>query len=162
MKTFKQTKIQRKKYYITHKIYMKKHPWLQHFYDAKRRCIKKNRKDYPRYGGKGIKFLMTTKEFKYLWFRDKANSMLKASIDRINSKGNYELDNCRFIENKENGARSKRKNILQKSILGVKIREWNSIKEIHDVLGHDISNLSEAINKHRIAYDFRWEEIKNE
>jgi hypothetical protein len=158
MKSFKSNY---QKYLKQHKQYMKEHAWLSHYYDAKRRCTKPNRKDYPRYGGKGIEFLMTPNDFKYLWFRDRAYLMKTPSIDRIDNKGNYELANCRFIEHIENGALSKRKIILQKSIFGTKIRIWKSIKSIHDILGHDLSNLSEAIRDHRIAYGFKWE-IYNE
>lgn len=159
MKTFKSHYL---KYLKKHKKYMKEHGWLSHYYDAKRRCTKSNRKDYPRYGGKGIKFLMTSEDFKFLWFRDKAYEMTKPSIDRINNKGNYELSNCRFIENVENTALSKRKRILQRTIFGVKCRIWESIKSIHDELGYDLSNLSEAIRDHRIAYDFIWEVLNEE
>lgn len=65
----------------------------------KRRCADKNNKYY---GGKGIKVLITKDELIEIWKRDKACSMQKPSIDRINSNGNYEYSNCRFIEFSEN------------------------------------------------------------
>lgn len=37
-----------------------------------------------------------------LWFRDKAYKMVKPSIDRKDANKNYTIDNCRYIELKEN------------------------------------------------------------
>jgi len=45
---------------------------------------------------------MTTKDFKFLWFRDKAYSMDKPSIDRKRSNKNYEINNCQFLELDDN------------------------------------------------------------
>ncbi len=42
----------------------------------------------------------------WLWIRDKAGKMKRPSIDRINSGGNYTLNNCRFIELSANIHRS--------------------------------------------------------
>lgn len=52
---------------------------------------------------------MTVEDFKFLWFRDRAYLMKKPSIDRINSNGHYELNNCRFIELIINQSRTKLK-----------------------------------------------------
>lgn len=144
-----------------HKEYMAAHLWLSHYYEAKRRCTKKNRKDYPRYGGRGIKFLMTTNNFKELWFRDKAYLLRQPSIDRRNSKKNYELSNCRFIEMRENTALSKRKKILQKTIFNENVRVWDSIKDISDETSCDYSHICEAIKNKREAYGFKWEVIND-
>ena len=79
-----------------------RNPWLNNYQGAKKRCENIKSKKYPRYGGRGIKFLMTMEDFKTLWFRDKAHLLKKPSIDRKNNDGNYELSNCRFIELSEN------------------------------------------------------------
>ena len=89
----------KEKYKELQKIWHKENPWAHHCYSAKTRCTNPNVKDYSRYGGKGIKFLMTVSDFRYLWLRDRAYKMEKPSIDRKNGKGNYTLKNCRFIEN---------------------------------------------------------------
>jgi len=74
-------------------------PWMPYFYGARYRC---NKKGFKNYESKGIKFLMTREDFKNLWFRDKACLMKRPSIDRKDSKGHYILENCRFIELRDN------------------------------------------------------------
>ncbi len=88
--------------------YYKLYPWRRSCYHAKSRCNNPNCCSYPRYGGKGIKFLMSVEDFKFLWFRDEAYLMKQPSIDRINNKGNYELNNCRYIELVDNSKRQHR------------------------------------------------------
>lgn len=80
-----------KKYRKEKKI---KYPWIKSYHDAKYRCTAKTQSYYK----KGRTFNMTTEEFKFLWFRDTASEMKRPSIDRINNKLGYFLDNCRFIE----------------------------------------------------------------
>ena len=82
----------------------------------------------------GIKCLITAEEIKILWFRDKAYLMKKPSIDRKDNNGNYEINNCRFIEFRENSSKSnldhpKGKTILQYDLAGNFIKEWKGIKE---------------------------------
>ena len=88
-----------KKYYRQRR---KKMPWLSSYKSAQQRCQNPKSEKYKRYGGRGIKFMLTSKEVKDLWTRDKASEMKRASIDRISNEGNYEYSNCRFIEHSEN------------------------------------------------------------
>ncbi len=46
--------------------------------------------------------LLTHGDLKFLWFRDKAYNMEHSSIDRINPQKHYTLENCRYIEYREN------------------------------------------------------------
>lgn len=85
-----------------------KNPWYSSLWGAKQRCTNKNNPGYKRYGGRGIKFLLTRKEIKSLWVKHKAKYMIKPTLDRIDNDGNYEYSNCRFIENKINGGRYNR------------------------------------------------------
>jgi len=80
----------------------KKKPWYGSYHGAVDRCSNPNHIYYKYYGGRGIKCLMKPKDFKFLWFRDKAYLMTKPSIDRKDNDGNYELTNCHFIEQVEN------------------------------------------------------------
>ena len=54
------------------------------------------------YLGRGIKNELTLNDIKSLWDRDKAEHMRQPSLDRINGDNNYTLENCRFVEMREN------------------------------------------------------------
>ena len=86
-----------------------KQPWLGCFKSAKDRCNNPNCKDYYRYGGRGIKFLLSKKETQEIWFRDKGWLLEIPSIDRIDNDGDYCFENCQFIEknlNAKKGSKS--------------------------------------------------------
>jgi hypothetical protein len=77
------------------------------YHGCRQRCNNKKLPIYHRYGGRGIKCLISKEELKALWVRDKADLMKRPSIDRIDNDGNYEFNNCRFIELSINAGRSK-------------------------------------------------------
>jgi len=98
-KCYAKNKAKRKEYKRKRDL---KYPWLISYMCAKDRCNNVNSVSYARYGGRGIKFLLTREEIKKLWFREKASSLKQPSIDKINNDGNYEYSNCQFIEFLEN------------------------------------------------------------
>ena len=79
-----------------------KSPWHWSYKCAKERCENPNNAGYKYYGGRGIKFLLTKEDVGRLWVRDNASVMKDPTIDRIDNSGNYELNNCRFIERVDN------------------------------------------------------------
>ena len=81
---------------------LKSNPVYSRFMNAKDRCTNKNNKNYIRYGGRGIQFKLTMEDLKYLWERDSATLLKDPCLDRIDNDGNYEINNCRFIERSEN------------------------------------------------------------
>jgi hypothetical protein len=95
----------KKRILLKQKEKYKNNHWLLTFSEIKRRCNNPKTKGYYRYGGRGIKCLITEEELKFLWFRDKAYLMKKPSIDRIDNDGNYCLNNCRYIERVINAKR---------------------------------------------------------
>lgn len=64
------------------------------YHEAKRRCINPNSKDYPYYGGRGIKFKFKSFEdfISHIGWRPKRS----LSLDRINNNGHYEPGNVRW------------------------------------------------------------------
>lgn len=90
-----------KKYYLSY-------PWYRFLKYLRYRCNNKNSNCYNQYGGRGIRALITPEELKQIWFRDKGYLLKKPSVDRINSNGNYEYNNCRFIELIDNCKRNQR------------------------------------------------------
>lgn len=85
------------------------YPWNISYRAARERCLNQKHKAYKYYGSRNIKFLMSRNDFKELWFRDKAYLLKHPTIDRINNNGNYEFNNCRFIEKSENTKRAQSK-----------------------------------------------------
>jgi hypothetical protein len=73
-------------------------PWLRTLAAIKQRCENSNCKAYKWYGGRGIKCQITAEELKEIWYRDKADLLECASIDRIDNDGDYTFDNCQYIE----------------------------------------------------------------
>ena len=91
----------RKEHPNYHKNYNKiyfQNGWAKAHSNINSRCNNKNHHYYK----KGIKNFLRIRDLKFLWFRDKAYLLKKASIDRINPKDNYTLENCRFIELEDN------------------------------------------------------------
>lgn len=64
------------------------------FYRARRRCIDPEYAYWPRYGGRGIKFLFKTFQQFFACLGPKPSS--DHSLDRINNDGNYAPGNCRW------------------------------------------------------------------
>jgi hypothetical protein len=75
-------------------------------YNLRSKCNNPNSQSYKYYGGKGVKCLLSLADLEFLWERDRAVQLSQPSLDRIDSNGNYELSNCRFIEHSENSRRN--------------------------------------------------------
>jgi len=82
--------------------YRNRNPWMKSHAAARQRCNNSNHSYWKNYGGRGIKYFLSVKEIKELWFRDCAFMMKRPSLDRINNDGHYEFSNCRFIEVSDN------------------------------------------------------------
>ena len=113
--------------------------------------------NYNRYGGKGIKCLITPEELKILWFRDKAYEMKKPSIDRKNSKKNYIFNNCEFIEFNKNCCKESKIIVFQYNKDKKFIKKWNFISEASRALNINKGNIGKCLkNKRKTAGGFIW------
>lgn len=96
----------------------KNRPWLLVFYTSKTKCT--NPKCH--YFKMGIKFELTKEQMRELWFKYNADNMKKPSIDRIDTTGDYTLDNTRFIELSINLKRRKKPVFNKTGLAGVSLR----------------------------------------
>jgi hypothetical protein len=78
----------------------------QIYWGLRQRCSNPRMIQYKRYGGRGIRAHIKFDEIISLWKRDNADSLKQPSLDRIDNDGNYTVENCRFIEFRENQLRS--------------------------------------------------------
>ena len=139
------------------KEFKKKFPWKRTYQIIKQRCNNPKNVSYKNYGERGIKCLITPDELKELWFRDKAYEMKKPSIDRIDNDGNYCLENCRYLELRQNKNNARIRPVIQLDKEGNFIREWESITNVSKTLKISDGNIvlcCKGINKS--AGSFKW------
>jgi hypothetical protein len=74
-------------------------PEYKAYCDARSRCLNPNRPNYSGYGGRGIKFLLTSFNEMFKDIGPRPSS--KHSLDRIDNDGNYEVGNLRWATKKE-------------------------------------------------------------
>ena len=133
------------------------YPWLFVWYDINKRCNNSKSDNYKYYGGKGVKNYLTQEELKKLWFRDKAYKMDRPSIDRIDSNGNYEINNCRFIEMNKNISRACSIAILQYDLDGNFIKEWRSATKAAQNFHGTEANIRRVLyGKSYTAFGYQW------
>lgn len=75
----------------------KQSPLYRRWMGMKRRCLNKHDKSYPRYGGAGIKICDKWLDFQGFAEDMAASFKPKLSLERLNSRGNYEPSNCTWI-----------------------------------------------------------------
>jgi hypothetical protein len=94
--------------------------------DMKNRCLNKNNKRYPSYGGRGI--LLFENWHNYVEFHNWAINngySENLTIDRIKVNGNYEPSNCKWSTQKEQANnRTNNRNITFKDQT-LTLQEWS-------------------------------------
>lgn len=107
----------------------------------KSRCCNQNNPEYHRYGGRGIticdNWLKTSKKFTE-WGLNNGYE-IGLSIDRIDTNGNYEPNNCQFITRSENVLKEKK----TMTIAGVTLR----YAELSEIIGFKSGYLNNRISR---------------
>ena len=93
--------------------------------DMKRRCDNPNRKHYERYGGRGIAYCQEWKDFSsfYKWAMENGYSE-ELTLDRINNDGNYEPNNCRWTNHKEQMNNTSRNHVISFNGKTQNLTQW--------------------------------------
>lgn len=76
-------------------------PWIITFKSLKRKCVWAKTMLYVQ---RNITYDLTIEQLKNLWFRDRADLMVKPVLHRIDNDGNYTYENCKYIEAKEHSS----------------------------------------------------------
>lgn len=102
--------------------------------DMKKRCYCKTRKDYARYGGRGItvcdEWLHNFQAF-YSWAM--ANGYKDdLTIDRIDVNGNYEPSNCRWITKYQQASNTRRNHLITYKGKTQTLTQWAREYDIPD------------------------------
>lgn len=94
------------------------------------RCINPNDRDYPRYGGKGIKVCDRWRYFENFLLDMGKPPSSSYSIDRVDVYGDYEPSNCRWATSKQQA--NNRRTTKHLTIDGVTrpLSEWSEIYKI--------------------------------
>lgn len=109
---------------------VKKHKLYRVYWRIKECCYNKNNKAYKYYGGRGIKICDEWLQYeKFLSWCLTHGYKEGLQIDRIDTNGNYEPNNCRFVNSSDNNY-NKRNNILVLYKDG-----WKTIQYIADKEG---------------------------
>lgn len=96
-RTMKEYGKNKKLFHRRHQIWANSVPWVKTYRRILSRC-----KSNPFYVKRGIKCLIRPTELKEIWKRDKAHLLKNPSVVRIDPKGHYTKDNCRYIELSDN------------------------------------------------------------
>ena len=88
--------INKKRLLIRNRIYRAQNPWMKTLFSVYKRVRGKESKE--RYFDRGICNFLTVENIKSLWYRDEANKMKKPTLHRLDNDGDYEMENCIYME----------------------------------------------------------------
>lgn len=108
------------------------------------RCSYVNDKAYSTYGGKGIKVCDEWQKFEPFYQWALANGYADdLTIDRIDNNGNYEPNNCRWVNRKTQANNRTSNRIITYNNESHTLSEWS------EILGVKYETLSARLNKYK-------------
>ena len=100
--------------------------------DMKYRCSNPNCKYFKNYGGRGIRVCSEWHEFEEFYEWSVNNGYKEGlSIDRINSDGNYEPSNCRWVDMKTQQRNRGNNRKVEYDNKNLCLTEWAEITGLH-------------------------------
>lgn len=87
------------------------------------RCHNPKRHVFPYYGGRGIKVCDRWMSFEN-FLADMGHEPEGYTLDRIDTNGNYEPDNCRWASRKEQARNTRRNNVISFNGKSLSLSEW--------------------------------------
>jgi len=133
----------------------------------KQRCFNSKRSYWKYYGGKGITVFKEWLDFKKFYDWAMANGYAEnLTIDRIDSNGDYEPDNCQWITGKENTHRAATHNFNNKILCVETGQIFDTITEASISVGlKNPSSISDALmfrkkfGQIRTAGGYTWDRV---
>jgi hypothetical protein len=98
--------------------------------DIKRRCNDPKRKDYERYGGRGIKVCERWNVFENFLADMGKKPSKKHSIERMNNDGLYEPTNCKWATTKEQNNNQRSNILITFDGQTMNMKQWSEAKGI--------------------------------
>lgn len=133
------------------------------------RCGNPRNKKYHIYGGKGVTVCDKWKTFEGFYEDNYSLYQDGLTIDRIDSSGNYCLENVRWISQKKNSSETtKRRPVIQSRISlvpskhFVEVAKWDSAKQAADALGLVAAHITATCQDKRKTHGgFNWQYESN-
>ncbi len=107
-------------------------PLYRVWIDIKSRCLNSRQKNYKHYGARGIKVCDEWKNDFLIFYKWSIENGYKEglTIDRIDTNGNYEPINCRWISQKEQCNNKRNNCIVQYKDKSLTVKEWSEVLNI--------------------------------
>ena len=95
------------------------------------RCYNENRKDYPRYGGRGIRVCQRWHKFEN-FLADMGHTQAGRSLGRIDNDKNYSPTNCEWQTSIEQGNNKVTNRILRAFGKSMTLKQWSRVINVMD------------------------------
>lgn len=118
--------------YLTQKEWLKNEDNILYkvWAGMKARCDRKNRPDYPRYGGRGISYCARWADYKN-FFLDMGNAYKKGlQLDRINNNGPYSPENCKWSTPREQNNNKRNTRLFSYKGLTYTLADWSKALKV--------------------------------
>ena len=142
------------------------------WWSMKERCYSPNNNNYPKYGAKGVTICNEWMDFDTFYTWAMTNGYKDSlTIDRVNSKGNYEPENCRWITLAENVARANAEKAKRKSrfiYYGIspsgrryEFKNASEFASAHELDGNSVRRVARGERKTYKGWRFGFTDIPN-